>query len=202
MVTAQNGTDDWQATYDGIMDGTNYYDTIVGFSVMMQSDVGYDYEAVQAYSVSAGTSFAITSEVENSDIGTENWKETGMVSLDMFSGEQEVNFGGMAWETKLVEKLQAPSLDDKYVMDVLAFPMDLLLTGLPEYFEKLENAAPEFMQMYRELLMQILDEAGLGDFVSGFIVMDEAAEEITIETVEEAPGDNTNTTVNNKIEDF
>lgn len=196
LVSSAYGTEDWQATYNGIMDGSNVDDYILGLNMARETAEDYDYNYALGYLVAAGSQFGITVETENTNVGAADWKEVGILSLDIISGEQELNLGGFAWESKLVEKLQIPSLEGKYVMDPLAFPLDLMLNGLPDYVEKLEKAAPEFMQLCEQLVNQLLEEAGLSEMTTaiGVIGGSDGPTEIIVEVQE-----NTETTTQNSV---
>ena len=175
LIMAAYGTDDWQATYEGVLDGSNYYDLVLGLN-MAADDEGY--EAAQLYKISAGTTTSLLAEAIETGVGTAEWTEEGYISLDITEGEEKINIGGLAWESRLVETLEAPATDDKYVLDVLAFPLDLLLNGLPKQVEKLKTAAPEFMQLCEMLFDEYLSY--LVPAYSSMTLEEEATTEIIV----------------------
>ena len=168
VVISEYGTDDWKATYDSVYSGEAVYDDMVlGISVTMSEAAAETVDYMKLFVVSAGSELSASAEITGVGRGTADWSETGVVSLDMESGDTEMNLGGFAWQRNLVEKLTAPSLEDKYVLDVLALPLDVLLNGLPEYVEKLEAAAPELVVLIESMMGEMLGVQGGGMSVGG-----------------------------------
>lgn len=151
LVITSSGTADWQETYEGIYNGTNYSDVMFGLGIA----VGTDYTYGQAYVVEAGQTVAITMEETVENAGTDDQKTQTVVSLDMAQGEQSVNLGGYAAETVLVDDYTMPSLDDKYVLDVMALPIDMLMNGLPQFAENIVAGMPEMVELVLDQLSQV-----------------------------------------------
>lgn len=181
MVVASEGTSDWQATYEGITNGTNYYDIMFGLSTASMANYNY----LQAYAVESGMTVAATLEET-----TEDQKVTTMLSIDMSEGEETINVGGYAAETIQVEDKGMPSLEGKYVLDVMALPIDMLMNGLPQFGENIVAAMPEAVQLVIDALAQV---EGL-EFLQGITVIDETATEPVVETPAEIVVENNTTT--------
>jgi hypothetical protein len=90
--------------------------------------------------------------VENANTDAE--KVTTVLSIDMENGDQTINLGGMAAETVLVDEA-APSLEGKYVLDVMALPVDMLMNGLPVFAENIVTAMPEVIEMLLDALSEV-----------------------------------------------
>ena len=188
VIASSYGTDDWQATYEGILDGSNYYDVMFGVNTASMDDYAY----AQLYAVEGGQTVSATLEAVTENADTDEQVITTMLSLDMAQGEQTINLGGMAAETVLVDDQGMPSVDDKYVLDVMALPIDMLMNGLPQFFENIVVAMPEAVQLVIDALAQV---EGL-EFLEGITVieeeemtatesLDEIAEEVMPETTTE-----------------
>lgn len=162
LVIACDGTDNWQEVYEGICNGTNYSDVLFGLNVMASAD----YTNAQLYMTQSGTTMAVTMEETVENAFTDDQKTTTMISLDMASGDEEINLGGIAAETVLVDDYTMPSLDDKYVLDVFALPVDVLMNGLPQLVEGVVNGMPEMVNLVLESLSQV---EGL-EFLQAFTV--------------------------------
>ena len=149
VIASQNGTADWQATYDAILNGTGY-DLMFGLSTAAAADYNY----AQVYAVENGQTLAATVEevIENADTDAE--KVTTVLSIDMAQGDQTINLGGIAAETVLVDEA-APSLEGKYVLDVMALPVDMLMNGLPVFAENIVAAMPEVIEMMLDALSEV-----------------------------------------------
>ena len=88
-----------------------------------------------------------------------------------------------------------------YTRDGSGFPLDVLLNGMPQYLERLYTAAPDFIQMYVDLIAQAF---GLEDLPIDLGALLPAAQE-NANTPSENTGANGNTTVvvsNNAIDDL
>ena len=149
VIASQNGTSDWQATYDAILDGTSY-DVMFGLSTAAVA--GYNY--VQVYAVENGQTLAAMVEETVENANTDAEKVTTVLSIDMENGDQTINLGGMAAETVLVDEA-APSLEGKYVLDVMALPVDMLMNGLPVFAENIVTAMPEVIEMLLDALSEV-----------------------------------------------
>ena len=150
VVLSEYGTYDWNATIENIYNGTGS-DVLFGISVM--EDLGYTY--AQGYLVAEGQSVTLSLEETIENIDTDDQVITSIVSLDLAQGEEVINLGGIATETVLVEDAGIPSVEDKYVLDVLALPFDFLMNGLPGYVENIIGAMPEAVQLVIDELAQI-----------------------------------------------
>lgn len=150
-IVAGGGTSDWQATYDGINNGTNYNDIMFGMSTASMAD----YEYAQLYIVEAGQTVAFTLEETVENANTDAQTTTTVLSIDMAEGDQSINLGGYAAETVLVEDNGMPTLEGKYVLDVMALPIDMLLNGLPQFGQSIVAAMPEAVQLVIDALAQV-----------------------------------------------
>lgn len=151
LLTCLDGSGEWQTAYDGVFNGSNYSDVVLGLSCAYDPEYTY----TELYMVSGGQMLSATLENYIENAGTADQKVTTMMSIDMAEGENVINLGGIAGETVLVEDAGMPSLEDKYVLDLMALPFDLLMNGLPQYAENIVAAMPEAVQLVIDALAQV-----------------------------------------------
>jgi len=186
VIASQNGTADWQATYDAILNGTSY-DLMFGLSAAAAADYNY----AQAYVIENGQTLAATVEETIEDANTDAEKVTTVLSIDMAQGDQTINLGGIAAETVLVDEA-APSLEGKYVLDVMALPVDMLMNGLPVFAENIVAAMPEVIEMLLDALSEVEGLEFLADI--------SLTEEVVVAEPEVAENTSTNETEINSNE--
>ena len=150
-LMAQNGTDNWQTTYEDIYNGTD--DTAVMFG--LGTAFAADYNYLQLYTLADGQTVTATLEQMIENLDTDDQVTTTMLSFDLAQGEESINLGGYAAETILVEDTGMPSLEGKYVLDIMALPIDMLANGLPTLGQNIVAAMPEMVQMVIDALSEL-----------------------------------------------
>lgn len=162
-----SGTDSWQEVYDGICDGSNYNDMLFGINYIEN----IDYSRAELYMTQAGSTVTLSAE---ETIAPD--KTTGIFSLDLTEDGQTINLGGIAAETVTVDDYTMPSLDDKYVLDVMALPVDMLMNGLPQLVEGITAGMPEMVNM---VLGSLSEVEGLEFLQMLTIPVNEAPDQVT-----------------------
>lgn len=181
MVLTNSGLENWQDVYDGICAGTNYNDVMFG----VDFTEGTDYVGAQLYMTQSGTTVALSVEETVENAFTDEQKITTLISLDMSVGEESINLGGIAAETVLVDDYTMPSLSDKYVLDVFAMPVDMLMNGLPQFAENIVAGMPEMVNLVLGELSQV---EGL-EFLQLLVIPVTETVEITEEAAEITTGE-------------
>lgn len=193
LLTNMTGGLSWQEAYDGVFDGSNSADVILGMSVAGDAE----YQFLDLYAIQTGQIVDASMEmiIENAD--TAEQKVTTILSLDVEDGENSINLGGIAAETVLVEDAGMPSVEDKYVLDVAALPIDMLMNGLPQYAENIVAAMPGAVQLVIDALSQV---EGL-EFLQGIVVdVEETDTEVVTDEIDVK--ENNNAADVNEIEDL
>ena len=110
---------------------------------------------LQLFALADGQNVSATLEQMIENLDTDDQVTTTMLSIDLAQGEESINLGGYAAETILVEDTGMPSLEGKYVLDVLALPIDMLANGLPTLGQNIVEAMPEMVQLVIDALSEL-----------------------------------------------